>query len=250
MVTAASSRAPARAHTRAHDWQTWAVLAVGLAALGLLVYFDLQTNLVIIDEYARRWMIQRLASGHGLAQWGLNSGLVQIFAALPLAALHLEPKFFRLSLIPFLVLEAFVSWKLARRLGADYFWSAVAGVLMVSAPLTLSVATGIMNESVFLGLLLATTWFAADWVEDGRNWWLCLALLALATIQREQGAALVPAIGLALLTARPKRKVTIRDLGVLAAMALVAWLAVVVPLAASAMPRDRLERPLCRNTGS
>lgn len=231
MVTQGSAlnSAGGRAADEAAIWHTWAALGVGIAALALLIYFDLQTNLVIIDEYARRWMIERLAGGHGLARWGQNSGLVQVFAALPLALLHLEPRFYRLSLIPFLVLEAFITWKFARRLGADQFWSAVAAILLVSAPLTLSVATGIMNESVFLGLLMAAAWFAADWVEQRRNQWLCLAMLVLATVQREQAAAIVPAIGLAIILARAKRRPTWIDLAWLAAAAVLVTLAVELP---------------------
>jgi hypothetical protein len=51
-----------------------------VVALACVAYFDLQTNVSFNDEYARRWTIQRLLDGHGLALWGANPGLVELAA--------------------------------------------------------------------------------------------------------------------------------------------------------------------------
>ena len=207
---------------------TVAVVVLGLLAMAAVAYFDLQTNVLFNDEYGRRWTIEHLASGHGLSLWGTNTGLVQILVALPLGWLHLEPRFFRLTGLPFLVLCFYFSARLANRLGADGFWSAVGGFVVAAAPLTLSVATGLMNETVFLGLLMGACWFGVSWVEEGRGRLWAIGYVLLATLQRQQGAALVPFIAIALLVTRPRasRK---RDMVALAGLSAGALLAVKLP---------------------
>src|SRR6202022_3465421 len=96
--------------TRVLDRRSAVPIAIALLAIAAVAYFDLQTNLTIVDEYARRWTIQRIADGHGLVFWGSSPNLVQIASALPLALLHLEPRFWRLAGLPFLMAGALFSW--------------------------------------------------------------------------------------------------------------------------------------------
>src|SRR3977135_640269 len=104
------------------DGRTFAVLATLLVAVVLLAYFDLQTDVPLLDEYARQWTLKRIASGSVLGVLGTNPGLVQILVAAPLALLHLPPRVWRLTEILALVMLAAYSWRLARRLGAGPFW--------------------------------------------------------------------------------------------------------------------------------
>jgi hypothetical protein len=107
---------------------TWLPVAIEAVAVLLIVYFDLQTNLSFNDDYARRWTLERMAAGKGLALWGPNPGLVQLAASAPLALSRLESRFWRLGAVRFLVLGMVASWRVALRLGADQFWAAIAGV--------------------------------------------------------------------------------------------------------------------------
>jgi hypothetical protein len=192
--------------------QSWlAPLGIGLAGLAVLVYLSLLTDLPFSDEYARQWTLRRLAAGQGIALWGGNAGLVQLALAAPLALLHTLPRFWRMPGLLLLPVAGAYGWRLAARFGADRFWSCVAAVSVVAAPLTLSVATGMMNETTYIGLVLAATWYALCWVEDGRCRALTIALTALATLQRPQAMAMIVAVTLGLFLVRRARKVDRRD---------------------------------------
>jgi hypothetical protein len=197
-------------------------LAIAILALALVVYFDLQTNLSFNDEYARRWTIQRFMDGHGLALWGANPGLVQLLGAGLIALTHAEPRFWRLAVVPLLAFGGYFCWLIARRLGADRFWSATAAAVVVAGPITLSLANNLATEPAFLGLFLGAAWFALRWILDGRGMWWCVLMSALATLQRPQAAGLVLGVSLGLWLARKSRKVAISELGALLAL----WLGV------------------------
>jgi len=207
------------------------VFLIGGVALALLVYFDLQTNLPFNDEWARQWTIQRFLDGHGFALWGSNPGLVQLGASLLLALAHTQPAVWRLGAVPFVALGGWASWKLAIRLGAAPFWSAVAAVVVPASPLFLSVSTGIMNETAFFGLYMAGIWLLVSATFDGGPYLLAAGMAFLATIQRQQGAALLPGLvlALALIVATRKRALQWRDATGLLAMAVAVGLAWVIP---------------------
>jgi hypothetical protein len=183
----------------------WAPVVVAIIAIATLVFFDLQTDLPLLDEYVRQWMLKRIADGHGLTLFGTNPGLVQLAVAAPLALAHLAPRFWRLTEIPFLWLLALYTWRTARRLGADRFWSLVAAVGLLCSPLMLSVATGMMNETIFAGLFAAGIYYLLTWVEDGQGIPGAVLFTFLATLQRPQGAALALGITLGLLVHRWSR---------------------------------------------
>ena len=189
-----------------------------MVAIALVAYFDVQTNLTILDEYARRWTIQRLADGQGLVFWGSSPNLVQIVASMPLALLHLEPRYWRLAGLPFLAGGGLFSWLIARRLGADAFWAAIAAALVAASPLGLSLATGMMTETAFVALLLAATWFGLRWISDGKGIGWAVLLALLCTLQRQQGVALAAALTAGLFLVRHKRQIGRHDLVGLGAM--------------------------------
>jgi hypothetical protein len=176
----------------------WGVLAL---ALVLVAYFDIQTNFPLVDEVFRRWTLQRAIDGHGLSLQGFSPNIPQMLAAAPLALLHAEPRFWRLTGLPFLVLGAVFISKTATRLGADRFWAAVAAATVVASPITLSLATGIMTETVYLGLFAAAMYFAVTWVADGKGRMWCLLFCFLAVLQRQQALLLLPAVAVGLLMA-------------------------------------------------
>ncbi len=201
-------------------WLYLVPLAIALVALVCVAYFDLQTNLSFNDEYARRWTIQRFLDGHGLALWGANPGLVQLAAAGLVALSHSEPRFWRLAVLPFIAVAGLFAWKTARRLGADRFWAATAAATVVAGPITLSLATGLMTETVFLGLFLGATWFALRWVLDGKGMAWCVAWAVLATLQRPQGGGLVLGVAAGLWLASNSRRLKVRDFAGLAILSL------------------------------
>ncbi len=211
---------------RVVDRRSLLPLVAVLAALFLVAYFDLQTSIPILDEYARRWTIQRIADGRGLVFWGDSPNLAEIALALPAALLRLDPRIWRLAGLPFLAGSAIFAWLIAFRLGADRFWAAIAAALVVASPIVLSLATGMMTETAFVCLLLAGAWFALRWISDGKAIPLAVLLAGLATLQRQQGIALAAVVTVGLFLVRRERPLRRRDVVGLAAI----WVAVAAAL--------------------
>jgi len=176
---------------------TWAVLAIMAIAVALMIFYDLQSDEPLVDEYARQWTLRRLAAGHGLQLWGTNASLVSILAAAPLTMLHMAPRFWRLPQLLFFALLPVYTYRLARRFGADRFWAMVAAAAITASPLTLGVTTGMMTETAYLGLLMAGAWYLLEWDRGTRSRMTFLALAFLATLQRDQGVGLVVVLVLA-----------------------------------------------------
>ena len=209
------------------------VIALIVGALALLVFFDLQSDLPYMDEYARQWSLNHLANDHRLLLWGQNAAIVQVLASAPLALAHTAARWWRLPQLPFLALLPIYSWKLSRRFGVDRFWSGVAAAAIVCSPLTLGVATGMMNDTDYLGLLAAGCWFLLEWISHNRRRGWFIVVAALATLQREQGLGLVIVLTLALLWSWRGR---------LPPRAEVGWLVVAVLTSAAALLVPRLVR--------
>lgn len=200
--------------------------ALFLVGLALVAYFDLRTNSVIGDEYARRWTIQHFLQGRGLTLWGFSPNLDFAAVALVPAVLGLDPRTWRLAALPFLVGAGVFIYLSARELGALRFWSGVAAVAFVCSPITLSVATGMMTETAYVGLEAAAIFFSLRWIRRGTHrWWTVLAMGVLP-LQRQQGIVIAGTLALALLLALPRRPLRRKDLVALAA-ALVAGTAAV-----------------------
>jgi MFS family permease len=143
--------------------------------------------------------------------------LVQLLLAAPLALAGADPRYYRLMVIPFAILAGASSWLLAARLGADRFWSAVSGVLLLTSPLALSVLAGFTSDIAFIGLMLAALVVGQWWARAGRGQLLFLVLVVLATVQRQHGLVLPVGMAAALLVARRYRPVPRREWAWLAA---------------------------------
>lgn len=215
------------------------MLLFGLIGLLLVSFFDLQTNLTFLDEYAHRWIVQGLVDGHGLRAWGRSTDLIQTLVAAGPALLKMEPRFWRLTAIPFLGLQGVFCALIAVRLGAARFWAAVAGVALVCSPLNLALSTGMMTETCFLALFVGALWLGLRWTTEGTSMWWCVVLAALATLQRQQGAGLLPILFLGLFLARKHRSVTGRDWTGLGVLTIATGAVLVIPeliARASAIP--------------
>lgn len=208
------------------------LLAFLLVGLALVAYFDLSTHGTISDEYARRWSIQHFLAGKGITLWGLNPNLVFAALALVPGSLGLDPNTWRLVGLPFLLIAAIFLYLSARELGASRFWSGVAAVAFVCSPVTLSLATGVMTETAYLGLEAAGVYFCLRWIRRGTHrWWTVLAI-GLLPLQRQQGIVIAVALTVVLLLAVPRRPLVRTDvvalvcawLAGLAAVALTFWL--------------------------
>ena len=182
------------------------VLALGVAAMALVTWFDLQTSLPLLDEYARRWSIQMLVAGNGFQSLGSSPQIVQLLLAFPLALLKTDPAVWRLTSVPFIAMQGIFCGLIARDLGAGRLWALIAGVAVVSNPLNLTVATGMMTETVFLGLFAGAIWCSLRWIERGESRWACIALTVLAALQRPQGVAVAAAVLLGLVVFARRRR--------------------------------------------
>jgi hypothetical protein len=180
------------------------LVAIGLSALLLLLAFDLSADLPLDDEWLYRWPLQRLVEGHGFHLWPgvVPFALPQYVILLPAAALHLAPRLWRLAVLPFLALAGIATARAAGELGASRRPAAVAGVALALSPLTLSIATGLMSDVFYLGLLMAGAWAMLRFLARGEGGWWLVAAVAAGTLERQNAAGLPVALAVGLL-ARP-----------------------------------------------
>jgi len=198
------------------------------AALVALVVFDLSPPLAFNDDWMYAWSVQQLVAGHGLRVFPESTALAlpQVVWGALFSLGHPDPRLLRLSVVPVVALTGWISFALSRRLGADPFWSAVAGSTLLAMPLFMANATTFMTDNVFVGLVIAVALTSVTWVRDGRWRWLCVALLVLAPLERQVGLAMIPAVTLGLVAWR-RHSWARADTAALAAI----W---VIPLAAVA----------------
>src|SRR2546426_5932668 len=175
----------------------WALAATGLI---LLVIFDLSPPLAFNDDWMYSWSVRQLVTGHGLRAFPESTALAlpQVVWGALFSLGHPDPRLLRLSVVPVVTLTAWISFVLARRLGADRFWAAVAGTTLLAMPLFMANATSFMTDNVFVGIVMAVALTSLAWVSQGKWRWLCVALLVLAPLERQGGLALIPAVTLGL----------------------------------------------------
>jgi hypothetical protein len=205
------------------------VLALGVAGVALVTWFDLQTSLPLLDEYARRWSIQMLVAGNGFQSVGSSPNLVQLLLSAPLALLKTDPAVWRLTAIPFLAMQGIFVGLIARDLGVNRFWSILAGAVIISSPLDLTLSTGMMTETTFLGLFAGAIWAGLRWIDTGRSRWLCVVLTFLATLQRPQGVGVAAVVVFGLLLFSRHRRNLLRDAPAGVALVLLGVLAFRIP---------------------
>lgn len=233
LTAGGTAPSPAAAKRAMDAYVPWVVVIVALALVG---YFDLQAKVPLLDEYARRWTLERLANGHGLALWGKSPGLVELAVAAPLALAHVPPEFWRWTLLLYLAMTAFFSWRIASLLGADRFWASVAAATLVCAPSFLSLTTGFMNEPALLGFLMAGIWYGLCWIRDGRGIFMCVVVIGLATLQRQQGATIAAVTCLGVVVSWRERPRTRGDLIGLVGVAAAVAAALVIPFLFRPLP--------------
>jgi Dolichyl-phosphate-mannose-protein mannosyltransferase len=174
------------------------------AALALLVIFDLSPPLPFNDDWMYAWSVRQLAGGHGLRLFPESTAMaiVQVFWGTVFTLGHPDVRLLRLSLVPAVAVTAWCSYRLARRLGADPFWGAVAACTLLTMPLAMANATSFMSETLYIALVMAIAVAALEWLTRGRWRWLCVGLLVLAPLQRQLGLAMIPAVTVVLIAAR------------------------------------------------
>jgi hypothetical protein len=185
----------------AADLPSAAIVALAVAALAALIVFDLSPPLAFNDDWMYSWSVRQLLAGHGLHTFPESTALalVQVVWGAAFSLGHADQRLLRLSVVPVVFLTAWCSYQLARRLGADRFWSLVAGATLLAMPLFMTNATSFMSDNVYVGLVMAVALTGVAWITGGRWRWICVALLIMAPLQRQVGLALVPALTLGLL---------------------------------------------------
>ncbi len=195
-----ASARPAGRFRLALDLPSTAILTLAMAGLVALVIFDLSPPLAFNDDWMYAWSVRQLVGGHGLHSFPESTALalVQVVWGAVFSLGHPDQRLLRLSVAPLVFLTAWCSYRLARRLGADRFWSLIAGATLLASPLFMANATSFMSDNFYVGLLMAVALTGVAWITRGRWRWLCVALLVLAPLQRQLGIALVPALTLGL----------------------------------------------------
>ena len=180
------------------------VCSIGAAALIGLIVFDLSFPLALNDDWMYSWSVRQLIAGNGLRVFPESTALAipQVIWGAIFSLGHPDPRLLRLSVVPIVGSTAWISYLLARRLGADRFWAAVAGATLLAMPLFMTNATTFMTDNVFVAIVMAVALTSVAWVRDGKWRWLCVALLVLAPLERQVGLALIPAVTLGLATWR------------------------------------------------
>jgi hypothetical protein len=183
------------------DLPSTAIVTLAVAALVALIVFDLSPPLAFNDDWMYSWSVRQLLAGHGVHIFPESTALalVQVVWGAAFSLGNADQRLLRLSVVPLVFLTAWCSYRLARRLGADRFWSLVAGATLLAMPLFMTNATSFMSDNFYVGLVMAVALTGVAWITGGRWRWLCVALLVMAPVQRQVGLALVPALTLGLL---------------------------------------------------
>jgi hypothetical protein len=183
------------------DLPSATILTLALAGLAALVIFDLSPPLAFNDDWMYSWSVRQLVAGHGLHSFPESTALAlaQVLWGAAFSLGHADQRLLRLSIVPLVVLTGWCTYLLARRLGADRFWSLVAGAALLASPLFMANATTFMSDNFYVGLAMAVALTGVAWISSGRWRWLCVALIVLAPLQRQVGIALIPALTVGLL---------------------------------------------------
>ena len=135
---------------------------------------DLSPPLAFNDDWMYAWSVGQLVTGHGLHSFPESTALalVQVVWGAVFSLGHADQRLLRLSVVPLVMLTGWCSYQLARRLGADQFWSLVAGTALLAMPLFMANATSFMSDNFYVGLLMAIALTSVTWITGGRWRWL------------------------------------------------------------------------------
>jgi glycosyltransferase involved in cell wall biosynthesis len=194
----------------------WILLGVALLAI---VIFDFGPNVPFNDDWAVAWSTAHVGLG-GIPILPTQSpwAYVQEFWGHIATLGHPEPYLLRLSILPFIVLAAISSYRLARRLGANLLWGGFSALTMLATPIYLTLASSFMTDVPYVALLLAAADAAVGWLREGKGRLWCVIWTSLAMLQRQIGLGIPVVLTLALVLGRKERRLNRSDgiyLGVL-----------------------------------
>lgn len=184
----------------------WLPLIPAATGVAASVVFDFAPVPAINDDWLYSWDVRHLLATHALKLFPDQEplALFQVFWGALISLGRGDSALLRLSTLPFLVLAAYATWRLSRRMGAQKFWAAVTAAVVCTNPIVMYLATSFHTDVFYLGFAMAALWCSALWLEDGKARTAFVALSALATVERQVGAALV-LIGLLVLVLRRRR---------------------------------------------
>ena len=222
---------------------TLGLVALGLVACMALIYFDFGPPLAFNDDWGMSWGARQLIGAHRLRVFPSQSALalLQSLWAWLFTLGHPDQRLLRLSVAPLALLACWSSYLWAKRVGADWRWALIAGVLPLGTPVFMGGATSFMTDVPYVALLLTAGAMAQAWVQDGRWRWLCVGMVVIAPLERQIGASLPAAITAALLLSRLKT-LGRRDAAALAVMWVGTALSVVMPVLARVAPATEVNR--------
>ena len=174
-----------------------AAWALGAVAIGVVCFFDFGPPLAFNDDWAFAWEVRHFSLVHPQMYPGVSAfALPQIVWVWMMTLGHGDQRLLRLSIIPFVLLAMYALYQLARRVGADRAWSALAALAPLAFPVFATDATSFMSDVPYAALLLATALAAIRWGEGaGRRWIvLCVILAILSVLQRQVGVMIPVAV--------------------------------------------------------
>jgi hypothetical protein len=223
-------------------WAPPGLLLVGLLGLALIVYFDLGPPLAFNDDWGFAWNVRHFWFPPRTYPADSALALVQVtFAWLVTLGSHADPRWLRLSEVPFVLLLMAASAALAGRLGASRAWMAVAGLAPLASPVFTADATTFMTDVPYTALLMAAAWAGVAWLRSGSRTGmvLCVLFTLLAGLQRQVGVAIPVGVTLAILLARPRPR---EDWAGVVMLWAAAALAIIGPAALNLTPPTQANR--------
>jgi hypothetical protein len=209
-----------------------------MVSVSLVVYFDRMSPFAFNDEWAYAWSVAHFNLAHvRLMPEQAALALVQIAWAATLSLGQSDLRALRMTMAPFLIVGALGSYRCARLLGVNEFWSSASAGAVLANPLILTLATSFMSDVPYLALVLATAWAGTAWICGGRGHVAVIALTFAAVLQRQQAIAIPLAVTVGLLFARRDRLVDRNDVAALVAVWAADGFAIVLPtLAGISLP--------------
>ncbi|TMF79296.1 MAG: hypothetical protein E6I15_02135, partial [Chloroflexi bacterium] len=153
---------------------------LGSIALLLVVAFDLGPPLAFNDDWGMAWDVRHFNPLH-ISMYPSDSALalVQVVFAWLVTLGHGDQRLLRLSEVAFILLAMYSGHRLARHLGADPTWSAIAAIAPLAFPVFTADATTFMTDVPYVGLLSAAVLGGVRW-REGRRWIaLCVGFATL-----------------------------------------------------------------------
>jgi hypothetical protein len=209
-----------------------------MVSVVLVVYFDLASPFAFNDEWVYAWSVahSRLPQVRLMPEQAAMA-LVQVIWSAVFSLGRSDLPVLRLTLMPFLALAAYSTYRCARTLGADEFWSRASGAALLANPLVLTLGSSFMSDIPYLALVLGAAWAGTAWVCQGRGRVALIVLTVGAVLQRQQALAIPLAVTVGLVVAGRINKREGKDVVALLALWMADAISFVLPgLAGFALP--------------